>query len=227
MVAGLTDIGWFHVETFGRGVDPAMAATGVDLCVIATPDEAIVEVARAVKPAEAVVMHLSGATPVTAIVGHRVAALHPLVSLADPATGSAQLRNAWFGIAGDPIAQETAESLSGKWFNIADDDRVLYHAAAAISANHLVALLGQVERLAAEVGVPMQAMLELARSGLNNVAAYGPSAALTGPASRGDHKTIERHRAEILKRLPAELPLYDALVTEARRLAGSARGQAD
>ena len=47
----------------------------------------------------------------------------------------------------------------------------------------------------------------------------GPSAALTGPAARGDRSTIERHRQV----LPAsERPGYDAGVALAERLAGAA-----
>jgi predicted short-subunit dehydrogenase-like oxidoreductase (DUF2520 family) len=45
----------------------------------------------------------------------------------------------------------------------------------------------------------------------------GPSAALTGPAARGDVKTVEAHLAA----LPAdERDTYRALAAEARRLAG-------
>ena len=38
-----------------------------------------------------------------------------------------------------------------------------YHAAAVIASNHLVALLGQAERVAASVGAPVEAFLDLAR----------------------------------------------------------------
>ena len=88
-----------------------------------------------------------------------------------------------------------------------------------VASNHLVALLGQVERIAAEVDVPLDALIGLARGSLDNVAALGPADALTGPASRGDDETIERHREQLRQRLPDELPAYDALVDLARRLA--------
>jgi predicted short-subunit dehydrogenase-like oxidoreductase (DUF2520 family) len=78
-------------------------------------------------------------------------------------------------------------------------------------------LMGQVERVAARVGVPLEAFLALARGSLDNVAALGPAAALTGPAARGDEATLDRHRAALD---PSELPAYEAMVAEARRLAG-------
>ena len=44
------------------------------------------------------------------------------------------------------------ESLGGRLVTVADGDRATYHAAACMAANHVVALLGQVERVAATVG---------------------------------------------------------------------------
>ena len=61
-----------------------------------------------------------------------------------------------------------------------------------------------------------EAFLPLARGALDDVALLGPHEALTGPASRGDVITIERHRAVID---PAELAGYDAGVALAERLA--------
>ena len=107
---------------------------------------------------------------------------------------------------------------------MADADRPVYHAAAVIASNHLVALLGQVERLSEAVGVPFEAYVDLARATLDNVAALGPAAALTGPAARGDETTIRRH----LRALPPEeRRAYRVLVDAARRLAQQPRPAAE
>ena len=144
--------------------------------------------------------------------------MHPLVSLPSPDLGAERLRGAWFAVAGDPGVDSLVKALGGRSFPIDDDSRPLYHAAAVISSNHLVALLGQAERVAAVAGVPLEVMLDLARDTLDNVRRLGPAAALTGPAARGDDATIARH----LKALPAEeRAAYEALVHEARRLADS------
>jgi predicted short-subunit dehydrogenase-like oxidoreductase (DUF2520 family) len=80
-----------------------------------------------------------------------------------------------------------------------------------------VALLGQVDRVAADTGVPAGAFLPLIRASLDNVEDLGASAALTGPVARGDADTIARH----LDALPAdERAAYRALATEALRLMG-------
>ena len=83
-----------------------------------------------------------------------------------------------------------------------------------------MALLGSVERVAAGIGVPFAAYLDLVRATVENVAELGPAAALTGPAARGDIATLERHRAALAATAPDELPAYEALVALARRLAG-------
>ena len=78
-----------------------------------------------------------------------------------------------------------------------DEDRAAYHAAACIAANHVVALMGQVERVASEIGLDLDVFLGLSRAALADVEALGPSAALTGPAARGDTATLARHRAAL------------------------------
>jgi len=219
----LAATGWSVADPVGHGDDPAGAAGGVDLLVLATPDATIAEVARAVEPVEGtVVAHLAGSLGLDVLAPHpRRAALHPLVSLPDAEIGARRLRaGAWFAVAGEPssalaLVQEVVADLGGRAFVVADADRASYHAAAAIASNHLVALLGQVERVAATAGVPLDAYLDLVRVTLDNVAELGPKAALTGPVARGDWATVERHRAA----LPAdELVAYDAMVAAARRL---------
>lgn len=217
----LSDVGWECARTFHRGDDLGDAALGVDACIVATPDQAIVEVARRINPGNAVVMHLSGATPLAALgTSNQVAALHPLQSLPNPEVGRVALRSAYFAVAGEPVAREMAEALSGNWFEIADTDRALYHCAAAIASNHTTALLGQVERLATAIGVPFEAFAPLVNESLANVWELGPASALTGPASRGDTATIDSHRQALDAHDPREQASYEALVELAERLAG-------
>ncbi len=218
--AALESAGWELSGCLGRGDDLSGAAADTDVLVIATPDDAIEIVAESVRSvASTLVVHLSGALGLDVLKEHpRRAAMHPLVSLPSPELGAERLRGAWFAIAGDPEVDSLVKALGGRSFPIDDDSRPLYHAAAVISSNHLVALLGQAERVAAVAGVPLEVMLDLARDTLDNVRRLGPAAALTGPAARGDDATIARH----LKALPAEeRAVYEALVNEARRLADS------
>ena len=226
MAAALAEVGWQVVPILGRSAtasEMAGAADGVDLVLIATPDAAVPEVATAVEPtATSVVAHLAGSLGLDAVASHpRPAALHPLVALPDAAVGSRRLlEGGWFAVAGDPFVRQVVADLGGRAFEVADTDRAAYHAAAVVASNHLVALLGQAERIAAGAGVPFAAFMDLVRATVNNVAELGPAAALTGPAARGDIDTIRRHLEAIA---PAEQAAYEALSEQARRLAGLAK----
>ncbi len=222
LALALAQAGWRVGPILGRGDEVAAAATGVDLLVIATPDAAIAEVAAAVEPHAdgAVVAHLAGSLGLDVLAPHpRRGALHPLVALPTAEVGAERLiGGAWFAVAGDDLVRRAVHDLGGRPLEIADADRAAYHAAAVIASNHLVALLGQAQRVAAAAGVPLDAYLDLVRDTVENVADLGPAAALTGPAARGDWATIERHLAALDAIDPRERPAYEAMVALARRL---------
>ena len=212
--------GWDVLDMRGRGVAIDDAAADVDLVLIATPDGSIGDVAAAIEPGRAVVAHVAGSLGLDVLVPHeKRAALHPLMSLPDADIGAERLRGGWFAVAGAPIVADLAAALDGRTFEIADDDRALYHASAAVASNHLVALLGHAERLGAAAGVPAEALLALALGSAENATTIGPAAALTGPAARGDETTLAAHLDAIGTRAPRELAAYEAMLVEARRLA--------
>ena len=238
----LVQRGWRAVGVAGRAPDapttgaasarlgaPAKAANevgrGALLVVVATPDSAIEDAAAAVTPsleAGALVLHLSGACTLDALApvaqlrpDCAVGSLHPLQTVPSAEAGVVRLPGSWAAVAGPPEVTALAEELGLHPFRVDDADRALYHAAASITSNHLVALLGQVERLAAAAGVPFEAFLPLARTSLENTADLGPGRALTGPVARGDLVTVARH----LDALPAsERAAYGTLAELARRL---------
>jgi predicted short-subunit dehydrogenase-like oxidoreductase (DUF2520 family) len=214
----LTDAGWEVAPLVGRRDDPREAAVGVDMVVLATPDDTLPAVAAAVEPIPTTLfVHLAGSRSLDVLAPHaRRASVHPLVALPTPEIGAKRLVGAWYAVAGDPEARRIVEALGGRPFAVDDADRALYHATAVVASNHLVALMGQVERLAAAAGVPFAAYLDLAAETLDNVRDLGPAAALTGPAARGDEATIERHLADLPE---GERAAYRALADAARRLA--------
>ncbi len=207
----------------GRHHPVSGAADGVDVLVIATPDDEVARVAAAVSPVPStVVIHLSGSLGLDVLATHpRRGSLHPLVPLPNPEVGAARLRSGvTFAVAGDPVTGRMARALGGRAVSVSDGQRTAYHAAAAIAANHLVALIGQVERVAATAGIPLDAFAGLLRAATDDALDLGPRQALTGPAARGDWETVERHR-QVLGTMTgqrSELAAYDALVGLARRL---------
>jgi predicted short-subunit dehydrogenase-like oxidoreductase (DUF2520 family) len=229
LLAALTATGGYEAAgVLGRGDPVSRAARGVDLLVVATPDDAVAEVASAVEavPTTAV-LHLSGSLGLDVLAPHpRRGSIHPLVPLPNEDVGAERLRSGvTFAVAGDPITRTLADALRGRAVEVDDARRDAYHAAAVVAANHLVALLGQVERLAEHAGLPLEAFGGLVRAAADDAFALGPGHALTGPAARGDWATLERHR-KVIADMPdrrAELAAYDAMVGLARRLALGAR----
>jgi predicted short-subunit dehydrogenase-like oxidoreductase (DUF2520 family) len=203
------------------------AGQDADLVVLATPDAAIATVARDLAPSlrpGALVVHLSGAASLHVLdqlASERpdveIGSLHPLQSLPNGALGRDRLPGSWCAVDGSPRVERLASTLGMRPFRVDERDRVRYHATACVASNHLVALLGQVERLARSAGVPFEAFLPLVRATLDNVEQLGPTDALTGPVARRDLTTVAQH----LDALPAEeLDAYAVLAREAGRLAG-------
>jgi predicted short-subunit dehydrogenase-like oxidoreductase (DUF2520 family) len=220
LAGALATVGWRVAPPVRREGDHAGAAHGVEVCVVSVPDGAIEEVAAAIEPVPTtLVVHLSGSLPAAVLAAHpRRAALHPLASLPDPRRGcDVLLGGVWWAVDGDAGAAIVVDALGGRVLPVPPGARAAYHAAACIAANHLVALLAQVERVAADAGLPREPFYDLAAGALANARAAGAPAALTGPAARGDTTTLVGHLGALD---PAEHDLYRALATAASALAG-------
>jgi len=188
------------------------------LILMATPDDTIAAVAAALAPSPAVVAHVSGATGLDALAPHdRVGSLHPLAVLPDAERGAERLVGATYVVEGDDLLDDVARSLSGMVVRIAPEQRALYHATAVTASNHVVALLAEIEALASSLGLAASTFSPLIEQTLADVRSLGIARALTGPAARGDHRTIDAHR----KALPSvHEATYSALSAVAARVAG-------
>jgi predicted short-subunit dehydrogenase-like oxidoreductase (DUF2520 family) len=205
----------------GRDAEIRNIAAGADMVLLAVTDASVAPVAAAIATNDdALFVHFAGSLTLAALAPHqRRASLHPLTPMpGDPETAARRLRGAWMAVAGDPGVATLADALEARTFAVDEAQRVRYHAAATIAASHVAGLMGQVERNAKRVGVPLAAYLDLARSTLANVEALGASAALTGPIARADWDTIRGHLAALA---PEDHAAYLALAAEAARLAGA------
>ena len=212
--------GWSTEVVSGHAVTSnALSVGDADLCLLSVPDDVVAAASAAVRGVGAVIAHVSGSLPLSVLEGHeRVGSIHPLMSLPDPETGASRLADTCtFAVAGDSLLTEVVDTLGGRAIEVPDERRALYHAVAAIASNHVTALCAQIERLAAEVDVPVDAYWTLLRTTLDNVEQVGAANALTGPAARGDWHTIERHLDALPD--PADRRLYLALCEQAATLA--------
>lgn len=176
-----------------------------DLRIIAVSDDAIAAVAEAIADAMSgtgnpvPTVHVSGSVGVDALgalADAPIGSFHPLMTLPDAIVGADRIPGSWIAVTADePFAttlDEFARSLGGHPFRLADDDKALYHAAAAASANFTLAALGLAERLYERAGVPFAAAEPLVAAIVANAFELGPADALTGPIARGDAGTVER-----------------------------------
>ena len=210
------DVTVVHHDDLASFGDPAL----IILCV---PDDAIEGVAAAIVPSpQRVVAHVAGSRNLDVLAAHpRVGSLHPLMALPTDA-GAERLVGATYCVAGDELVRTVVRSLGGRVITLRDEQRPIYHAAAVVASNHLVALMGQVRSLADSIGLSLEDFLPLARQSLVDVARFGPDAALTGPASRGDMATIDAHLAAIPE---SERSTYVALANAAFELSERRRSQ--
>jgi predicted short-subunit dehydrogenase-like oxidoreductase (DUF2520 family) len=198
----------------GRGEKPS-----ADVVLLCVPDAEIASAAAAVDAR--MVGHVSGATPLD----HVDFGMHPLQTVTGAETS---FTGCGCAIAGSsPEALELAGSLAVavgmEPFEIDDDARAAYHAAASIASNFVVTLEWMAERVAAAAGIaPENArkmLAPLVRQTVDNWASVGPQAALTGPIARGDEVTVARQRKAIAEAAPDLLPLFDALVEQTKAVA--------
>jgi predicted short-subunit dehydrogenase-like oxidoreductase (DUF2520 family) len=163
---------------------------------------------------------------------------HPLQTFAEPLAGSTRFLGAGVALTPGPADSDRAgaaglhlaEVLGMRPFFLADDKRVLYHAAATVACNYLVTLEHQADKLFARAGVPERASLSLflplVTATLDNLAARGAVDALTGPLSRGDTRTVAAHVEVLASEAPEILPLYRQLGLATLELV-AARGELD
>jgi predicted short-subunit dehydrogenase-like oxidoreductase (DUF2520 family) len=190
-----------------RGVE--LTADRPELVLLCVPDRAIAGVAAAVEPGPWVA-HVSGATGLAALEPHRRRfSVHPLQTFTT-SRGPEQLDGAYAAVTAETpdareVAFELARTLGLEPFELADGDRTLYHAAAAIASNYLVTLYRAAADLFGEVGAPPAGLATLMRRTIDN------GFELTGPISRGDWPTVEAHRRVIAERRPRLEPVYATL----------------
>ncbi|MCL6516287.1 DUF2520 domain-containing protein [Alicyclobacillus sp.] len=187
-----------------------------DVIWLTVPDGRVAEIAQALAVsgqlrAGQLVVHVSGALPSGVLSPVRAAgaaclSLHPLQSVADPPNAAAPssrwrpLRGVYCALEGDATAIQAGRRWVRDWeghsVEISAMDKPRYHAAAALAANGLVALVDAAARL---LPFPngVAALLPLLDGVLRNLERVGLPNALTGPVERGDLETVRAHLAAL------------------------------
>ena len=202
---------------------------------IATPDDEIAHAAQELarvgeaQLAGSVVLHTSGAMDSEVLEpvrkrGANVGSLHPLQSFSGVAVPS--LEGRIFTVEGETpavrVARRIARALGGSPVRIAGSKKLLYHAAAAMAAGHVLAVEEAATQLLVSLGMKrseaVRGLLPLTRQVLENFERLGPRPAWTGPLSRGDYKIVRAH-LHALQNSPREFALaYETLNRLAARV---------
>src|ERR1700723_750907 len=229
------------VRSIGAGHAHAFLTRQVlaaQVILITTPDHSVAEVARELDRIGAeelhgkIVLHTSGALSSSVLdavkkCGAAAGSMHPLQTFSG--VGVPPLDGKVFAIEGDPpavrMARQIARSLGAVPVHIEGSKKPLYHAAGALAAGNVLALLEAATRLMTAAGMKrreaVRALLPLTRQVLENFERLGPRAAWTGPLSRSDYGVVVAH-LEAMKDLPADFAeTYEAV----NRLAASVLAQ--
>jgi predicted short-subunit dehydrogenase-like oxidoreductase (DUF2520 family) len=194
----------------------AVERADVDLLLVAVPDDVLGRMNPEPRAGRRVA-HTSGAYGLPA--GFDLA-LHPAMTFTGTADDLDRLPGISWGVtAHDRVfAARLVADLGGVPEWIADDARPLYHAALAHGANHLVTLVNDAADALRAAGVadPARVLRPLLTAALDNALRTGDRA-LTGPVSRGDAGTVERHLAVLA---PEVRDAYRALALRTVERAG-------
>jgi predicted short-subunit dehydrogenase-like oxidoreductase (DUF2520 family) len=203
-------------------LDACRGAGAVLLCV---PDSAISDAAAGVARLSPLIGHVSGATTLDSLAPGSAAgafSIHPLQTFADGATPVDGTPCAVAGSTPEALAfaKSLASALGMRPFEIPEENRAAYHAAASIASNLLVALEESAAELLVRAGAEdaRELLAPLVLRTAANWAERG-SEALTGPIARSDRETVQRQRTAIAELAPELLRAYEALCERAEAVA--------
>src|SRR5580700_12234854 len=195
---------------------------------ITTPDGAIESVAKNLAQLGGsewtgkVVLHTSGSLDSSVLqpladLGAATGSMHPMQTFSNQ--NLPDLAKCIFGIDGSPAALQVARKMihqmGGVAVRLSGANKAAYHAAGSFASVYVLTLMETATRILMTQGFKrrqaMRALLPLARQTLDNFESVGPLAAWTGPLSRGDFSTIERHVAALADFEPEYLEAYKTL----------------
>lgn len=206
--------------------DPIEAVGEAELVLLATPDDAIEPVVTALAVADVLgpgrrVVHVAGSRGLAplrraALAGARVAACHPAQTFPQRRVDPDVLLGTAWAVTCPPEdlgwAHDLVQQLGGEPHDVADGDRVLYHAALTVGSNAAAAVTAVARQLlaGARVDDPAAFLGPLLAESTANVLRDGASA-ITGPVVRGDVGTVRTHLEALDRDVPALAEAYRKL----------------
>lgn len=195
--ARLRDAGAEIVQMCSRSGVPVseLDPDRADVIIVAVSDDAVASVLASVPAAgRALWLHTAGSVGIDVfdpVKFPRHGILYPLQTMLKGR--EADWQNVPLLVEGDPQAEEIARMMSPSVAVLDSASRRRLHAAAVIGCNMVMYLWSLSERICNDAGLDFDNLKPLLRLTLERAMEMSPSAAMTGPAKRGDLKTIRKH----------------------------------
>ena len=169
----------------------------VDLTVLAVSDDALPEVVKRLPKTKSIVVHTSGSVPMKTLECFlNYGILYPLQTFTKERP--VDLSKVPFCIEANSkennaILNNIGSLLSCNVVQMNSDQRTSLHLSAVMASNFCNHLLALTETFCDEKKVPFHLLENLMKETIAKAFEIGPTEAQTGPAKRGDYKTLERH----------------------------------
>ncbi len=185
-----------------------------DLYLISVKDDAIGEIASALQGIDGLVVHTSGATPMDVLSGlKQYGVLYPLQTFSrdiqlDMATSplclEASTAQAY------QLLEDAASRISTAVYRINSAERKTLHLAAVFACNFTNQLYHLAHTILEKNGLEFDLLKPLILETASKVQTDLPEAVQTGPALRGDQRTMDNHM-ELLEGSPELQEIYETL----------------
>ncbi|SMD36397.1 Predicted oxidoreductase, contains short-chain dehydrogenase (SDR) and DUF2520 domains [Reichenbachiella faecimaris] len=210
-----------HAEKLSRALPGSSATDSLDLShsesklfVVAVSDDTIHEVVGQFQPPKgALLFHTSGTVPIEILDTNAGGIFYPLQTFT--LNKVVDFKTVPILIEGtDTHAEDVLLSLGSTISNhvklVSGEERKKLHIAAVFASNFTNRMLAAAEEILQDTSLDLKILEPLVFESIQNAFDFGTDKALTGPAKRGDSKTIESH-LKSLDQNPALKSIYDRL----------------
>lgn len=179
-----------------------------DMLLFTVPDNAIAKVWEEAKPyvSNMIIGHCSGLHSSKIFSdsgsnGNYAYSIHPLSAVSSKESSWKEFPNILFTLEGDEKylnkIEKMFKSMGNRTKIISTENKIKYHAAAALSSNYMTALFYMAQELFVQCGFDEKEAKDelygLAKGNLENILKMGCVKALTGPLERNDIETVKSH----------------------------------
>jgi predicted short-subunit dehydrogenase-like oxidoreductase (DUF2520 family) len=196
-----------------------------DAYIVAVKDDAIENVVSHLQLKDKLVVHTSGSVGIESLrkASINYGVMWPLQTFSK---NSVLQKNIPFCIEASSkkalkLIEELVKTMGGKAYSISSKQRAKLHLAAVFANNFTNHMFVAAYAILKDSNIPFDVLLPLIHETINKFDKGNPLASQTGPAARGDKKTIKKHK-KLLENSPQYLALYK-LLTKSIQLSAHAK----